>query len=140
MKKLLIFLMMLSVFVSCKNDDVDCSTVIPAPQEFFFTITDSDGIVLIGDEAQYMVANIVLLDDNSENVIFEEASDDSKAGLRYYNLQSQQPYTLLLGADDDILILNIEDGECGFRQVKDLKYNNTTYQSDEIGFFTLIKN
>jgi hypothetical protein len=139
-KKIAVFLMLLSVFVSCKNDDVDCSNVIPAPQEFFFTITDNEGNILIGTNAQYPIADIILLDDDLENAIFEAPSNDSIVGLRYYNLQSQQPYTLSLGADEDILILNIENGECGFRRIKGLTFNNTMYQSDETFFFTLIKN
>ena len=141
MKYVFVVLCLLLLKTSCKNnDDVDCTNFVPAPPEFSFTITNSNGDILIGEDAVYDVSELSLIDDNSENAIFSFSSDDSIAGLSFKNMQSGGAYVFNIGDHEDTLILTIEAGECGARFVRELMYNGSLFQSDETGFFTLIKN
>lgn len=133
-------LFLLSAVLSCNDDDVDCSNFIPSPQEFYFTISNSNGEILIGDNSIYAPSDIILLNENSENVVFLIPENDTRVGIRYITLQSDIAYSLNVGDDKDILILTFESGECGSKRLIELKYNNTTYQGDSADFYTLVKN
>ncbi|MBT8288373.1 MAG: hypothetical protein HKN00_08865 [Flavobacteriaceae bacterium] len=130
------------VLLSCGEDDVDCSAVLPPPNWFEIGFFDTQGNALIG--SVYQQEEFRLYNDNTELLLRPVPfGDPERLQVIFSNIQSNIEYYIELTATDtDTLHFNYEtiNGPCfSFSNLTEVIFNGRTIEFEDDSRIDLIK-
>ncbi|GHC51951.1 hypothetical protein [Ulvibacter litoralis] len=106
---------LVNLAVSCDTNN-DCEAILPIEPTASFSVVDSNGVNLIGEELTYQFEDIRIYNDTSELFLyFENTQEEAVLYFDYTEMVSGEAYSLQLSASEtDALVVDffIREGDC----------------------------